>query len=196
MRNWFIRFYNWFHKYRMRKQRLVINSLRDVDIVTLDTLDKILPILKEQLTLINEADLRRVNHSDIYQIKVPVNFLQYDFFKQWLKNSLTKISVHRNNENHGYIDLNTSVTGWIRQPQDVRITVWIPWQLIDESGLQLDSFYNMVKDDIVTITKTISNVKDPYFKKYYEQRLASALQDILLIVYTINEMVAFYEWRR
>lgn len=196
MREWYIRLYNWFHKFRMRKQRKILNELRDTDVSSITSLDKMLPILKQQLDLLTERDLQQVQGNDIYTIHIPVFFLQYDFFREWLKASITKVSVLGNIDGKGYIDLDKTVPGYHTIATDMRISKWIPWQVIEETGIRLDLFYAIVKTDLVAIEKVMLTVTDPYFKNYYDQRFASALQDVLLVVYTINEMVAFYEWRR
>ncbi len=196
MREWYIRLYNWFHKFRMRKQRKILNELRDTDVSSITSLDKMLPILKQQLDLLTERDLQQVQGNDIYTIHIPVFFLQYDFFREWLKVSITKVSVLGNMDGKGYIDLDKTVPGYHTIATDMRISKWIPWQVIEETGIRLDLFYAIVKTDLAAIEKVMLTVTDPYFKNYYDQRFASALQDVLLVVYTINEMVAFYEWRR
>lgn len=196
MSEWYIRLYNWFHKFRMRKQRKVLNELRDTDVSSLNSLDKLLPILKQQLDLLSDRDLQQIQGNDIYTIKVPVFFLQYDFFREWLKSSITKVSVLGNVEGKGYIDLDKTVTGYHTSATDMRISKWVPWQVIEETGIRLDLFYAIVRTDLAAMEKVMLTVTDPYFKNYYDQRFASALQDVLLVVYTINEMVAFYEWRR
>ena len=197
MFKWYIRFYNWFHAYRMRKAKQILNELRDTDLSTLNTLDKILPLLKTQLKLINKSDLDLVNRGDIYSIKIPVYFLQHSFFNVWLRNAASTVNHLGNKDGAGYIDLTNEVSGYTTKPIDVRLTVWLPWTIADsEIGLDLNLFYGLVEDDLVAIETVMSTVTDPFFKNYYSQRFASALQDILLVVYTINEMVAFYEWRR
>ena len=197
MFKWYIRFYNWFHAYRMRKAKQILNELRDTDVSTLNTLDKILPLLKTQLKLINKSDLDLVNRGDIYSIKIPVYFLQHSFFNMWLRNAASTVNHLGNKDGAGYIDLTNDVTGYTTKPIDVRLTVWLPWAIANsENGLDLNLFYGLVEDDLVAIETVMSTVTDPFFKNYYSQRFASALQDILLVVYTINEMVAFYEWRR
>lgn len=196
MSEWYIRLYNWFHKFRMRKQRKILNELRDTDVSSITSLDKMLPILKQQLDLLTERDLQQVQGNDIYTIHIPVFFLQYDFFREWLKASITKVSVLGNIDGKGYIDLDKTVPGYHTIATDMRISKWIPWQVIEETGIRLDLFYAIVKTDLAAIEKVMLTVTDPYFKNYYDQRFASALQDVLLVVYTINEMVAFYEWRR
>lgn len=197
MFKWYIRFYNWFHAYRMRKAKQILNELRDTDVSTLNTLDKILPLLKTQLKLINKTDLDLVNRGDIYSIKIPVYFLQHSFFNMWLRNAASTVNHLGNKDGAGYIDLTNEVSGYTTKPIDVRLTVWLPWTIADsENGLDLNLFYGLVEDDLVAIETVMSTVTDPFFKNYYSQRFASALQDILLVVYTINEMVAFYEWRR
>ena len=197
MFKWYIRFYNWFHAYRMRKAKQILNELRDTDLSTLNTLDKILPLLKTQLKLINKSDLDLVNRGDIYSIKIPVYFLQHSFFNMWLRNAASTVKHLGNKDGAGYIDLTNEVSGYTTKPIDVRLTVWLPWTIADsEIGLDLNLFYGLVEDDLVAIETVMSTVTDPFFKNYYSQRFASALQDILLVVYTINEMVAFYEWRR
>lgn len=197
MFKWYIRFYNWFHAYRMRKAKQILNELRDTDLSTLNTLDKILPILKTQLKLISKPDLDSVKRGDIYSIKVPVYFLQHSFFSVWLRNATITVNHLGNKDGAGYIDLTNDVTGYTTKPIDVRLTVWLPWTIADsENGLDLNLFYGLVEGDLVAIETVMSTVTDPFFKNYYSQRFASALQDILLVVYTINEMVAFYEWRR
>ena len=197
MFKWYIRFYNWFHAYRMRKAKQILNELRDTDVSTLNTLDKILPLLKTQLKLINKSDLDLVNRGDIYSIKIPVYFLQHSFFNMWLRNAASTVYHLGNKDGAGYIDLTNEVSGYTTKPIDVRLTVWLPWTIADsEIGLDLNLFYGLVEDDLVVIETVMSTVTDPFFKNYYSQRFASALQDILLVVYTINEMVAFYEWRR
>ena len=197
MFKWYIRFYNWFHAYRMRKAKQILNELRDTDLSTLNTLDKILPLLKTQLKLINKSDLDLVNRGDIYSIKIPVYFLQHSFFNMWLRNAASTVNHLGNKDGAGYIDLTNEVSGYTTKPIDVRLTVWLPWTIADsEIGLDLNLFYGLVEDDLVAIETVMSTVTDPFFKNYYSQRFASALQDILLVVYTINEMVAFYEWRR
>ena len=197
MFKWYIRFYNWFHAYRMRKAKQILNELRDTDVSTLNTLDKILPLLKTQLKLINKSDLDLVNRGDIYSIKIPVYFLQHSFFNMWLRNAASTVNHLGNKDGAGYIDLTNEVSGYTTKPIDVRLTVWLPWTIADsEIGLDLNLFYGLVEDDLVAIETVMSTVTDPFFKNYYSQRFASALQDILLVVYTINEMVAFYEWRR
>lgn len=197
MFKWYIRFYNWFHAYRMRKAKQILNELRDTDVSTLNTLDKILPLLKTQLKLINKSDLDLVNRGDIYSIKIPVYFLQHSFFNMWLRNAASTVNHLGNKDGAGYIDLTNEVSGYTTKPIDVRLTVWLPWTIANsENGLDLNLFYGLVEDDLVVIETVMSTVTDPFFKNYYSQRFASALQDILLVVYTINEMVAFYEWRR
>ena len=197
MFKWYIRFYNWFHAYRMRKAKQILNELRDTDVSTLNTLDKILPLLKTQLKLINKTDLDLVNRGDIYSIKIPVYFLQHSFFNMWLRNAASTVNHLGNKDGAGYIDLTNEVSGYTTKPIDVRLTVWLPWAIANsENGLDLNLFYGLVEDDLVVIETVMSTVTDPFFKNYYSQRFASALQDILLVVYTINEMVAFYEWRR
>lgn len=197
MFKWYIRFYNWFHAYRMRKAKQILNELRDTDVSTLNTLDKILPLLKTQLKLINKSDLDLVNRGDIYSIKIPVYFLQHSFFNMWLRNAASTVNHLGNKDGAGYIDLTNEVSGYTTKPIDVRLTVWLPWAIANsENGLDLNLFYGLVEDDLVAIETVMSTVTDPFFKNYYSQRFASALQDILLVVYTINEMVAFYEWRR
>ena len=197
MFKWYIRFYNWFHAYRMRKAKQILNELRDTDVSTLNTLDKILPLLKTQLKLINKSDLDLVNRGDIYSIKIPVYFLQHSFFNMWLRNAASTVKHLGNKDGAGYIDLTNEVSGYTTKPIDVRLTVWLPWAIANsENGLDLNLFYGLVEDDLVVIETVMSTVTDPFFKNYYSQRFASALQDILLVVYTINEMVAFYEWRR
>ena len=197
MFKWYIRFYNWFHAYRMRKAKQILNELRDTDVSTLNTLDKILPLLKTQLKLINKSDLDLVNRGDIYSIKIPVYFLQHSFFNMWLRNAASTVNHLGNKDGAGYIDLTNEVSGYTTKPIDVRLTVWLPWAIANsENGLDLNLFYGLVEDDLVVIETVMSTVTDPFFKNYYSQRFASALQDILLVVYTINEMVAFYEWRR
>ena len=197
MFKWYIRFYNWFHAYRMRKAKQILNELRDTDLSTLNTLDKILPLLKTQLKLINKSDLDLVNRGDIYSIKIPVYFLQHSFFNMWLRNAASTVKHLGNKDGAGYIDLTNEVSGYTTKPIDVRLTVWLPWAITNsENGLDLNLFYGLVEDDLVAIETVMSTVTDPFFKNYYSQRFASALQDILLVVYTINEMVAFYEWRR
>ena len=197
MFKWYIRFYNWFHAYRMRKAKQILNELRDTDVSTLNTLDKILPLLKTQLKLINKSDLDLVNRGDIYSIKIPVYFLQHSFFNVWLRNAASTVNHLGNKDGAGYIDLTNEVSGYTTKPIDVRLTVWLPWVIAkSENGLDLNLFYGLVEDDLVAIETVMSTVTDPFFKNYYSQRFASALQDILLVVYTINEMVAFYEWRR
>lgn len=197
MFKWYIRFYNWFHAYRMRKAKQILNELRDTDLSTLNTLDKILPLLKTQLKLINKSDLDLVNRGDIYSIKIPVYFLQHSFFNMWLRNAASTVNHLGNKDGAGYIDLTNEVSGYTTKPIDVRLTVWLPWAIANsENGLDLNLFYGLVEDDLVVIETVMSTVTDPFFKNYYSQRFASALQDILLVVYTINEMVAFYEWRR
>ena len=197
MFKWYIRFYNWFHAYRMRKAKQILNELRDTDLSTLNTLDKILPLLKTQLKLINKSDLDLVNRGDIYSIKIPVYFLQHSFFNMWLRNAASTVKHLGNKDGAGYIDLTNEVSGYTTKPIDVRLTVWLPWVIANsEIGLDLNLFYVLVEDDLVAIETVMSTVTDPFFKNYYSQRFASALQDILLVVYTINEMVAFYEWRR
>lgn len=197
MFKWYIRFYNWFHAYRMRKAKQILNELRDTDVSTLNTLDKILPLLKTQLKLINKSDLDLVNRGDIYSIKIPVYFLQHSFFNMWLRNAASTVNHLGNKDGAGYIDLTNEVSGYTTKPIDVRLTVWLPWTIANsENGLDLNLFYGLVEDDLVAIETVMSTVTDPFFKNYYSQRFASALQDILLVVYTINEMVAFYEWRR
>ena len=197
MFKWYIRFYNWFHAYRMRKAKQILNELRDTDVSTLNTLDKILPLLKTQLKLINKSDLDLVNRGDIYSIKIPVYFLQHSFFNMWLRNAASTVNHLGNKDGAGYIDLTNEVSGYTTKPIDVRLTVWLPWTITNsENGLDLNLFYGLVEDDLVAIETVMSTVTDPFFKNYYSQRFASALQDILLVVYTINEMVAFYEWRR
>ena len=197
MFKWYIRFYNWFHAYRMRKAKQILNELRDTDVSTLNTLDKILPLLKTQLKLINKSDLDLVNRGDIYSIKIPVYFLQHSFFNVWLRNAASTVNHLGNKDGAGYIDFTNEVSGYTTKPIDVRLTVWLPWTIADsEIGLDLNLFYGLVEDDLVAIEIVMSTVTDPFFKNYYSQRFASALQDILLVVYTINEMVAFYEWRR
>ena len=197
MFKWYIRFYNWFHAYRMRKAKQILNELRDTDVSTLNTLDKILPLLKTQLKLINKSDLDLVNRGDIYSIKIPVYFLQHSFFNIWLRNAASTVNHLGNKDGAGYIDLTNEVSGYTTKPIDVRLTVWLPWVIAkSENGLDLNLFYGLVEDDLVAIETVMSTVTDPFFKNYYSQRFASALQDILLVVYTINEMVAFYEWRR
>ena len=197
MFKWYIRFYNWFHAYRMRKAKQILNELRDTDVSTLNTLDKILPLLKTQLKLINKSDLDLVNRGDIYSIKIPVYFLQHSFFNVWLRNAASTVNHLGNKDGAGYIDLTNEVSGYTTKPIDVRLTVWLPWAIANsENGLDLNLFYGLVEDDLVVIETVMSTVTDPFFKNYYSQRFASALQDILLVVYTINEMVAFYEWRR
>ncbi len=197
MFKWYIRFYNWFHAYRMRKAKQILNELRDTDLSTLNTLDKILPLLKTQLKLINKSDLDLVNRGDIYSIKIPVYFLQHSFFNMWLRNAASTVNHLGNKDGAGYIDLTNEVSGYTTKPIDVRLTVWLPWTIANsENGLDLNLFYGLVEDDLVVIETVMSTVTDPFFKNYYSQRFASALQDILLVVYTINEMVAFYEWRR
>lgn len=197
MFKWYIRFYNWFHAYRMRKAKQILNELRDTDLSTLNTLDKILPLLKTQLKLINKSDLDLVNRGDIYSIKIPVYFLQHSFFNMWLRNAASTVNHLGNKDGAGYIDLTNEVSGYTTKPIDVRLTVWLPWTIANsENGLDLNLFYGLVEDDLVAIETVMSTVTDPFFKNYYSQRFASALQDILLVVYTINEMVAFYEWRR
>lgn len=197
MFKWYIRFYNWFHAYRMRKAKQILNELRDTDLSTLNTLDKILPLLKTQLKLINKSDLDLVNRGDIYSIKIPVYFLQHSFFNMWLRNAASTVNHLGNKDGAGYIDLTNEVSGYTTKPIDVRLTVWLPWAIANsENGLDLNLFYGLVEDDLVAIETVMSTVTDPFFKNYYSQRFASALQDILLVVYTINEMVAFYEWRR
>ena len=197
MFKWYIRFYNWFHAYRMRKAKQILNELRDTDLSTLNTLDKILPLLKTQLKLINKSDLDLVNRGDIYSIKIPVYFLQHSFFNMWLRNAASTVNHLGNKDGAGYIDLTNEVSGYTTKPIDVRLTVWLPWVIANsENGLDLNLFYGLVEDDLVAIETVMSTVTDPFFKNYYSQRCASALQDILLVVYTINEMVAFYEWRR
>ncbi len=197
MFKWYIRFYNWFHAYRMRKAKQILNELRDTDVSTLNTLDKILPLLKTQLKLINKSDLDLVNRGDIYSIKIPVYFLQHSFFNVWLRNAASTVNHLGNKDGAGYIDLTNEVSGYTTKPIDVRLTVWLPWTIANsENGLDLNLFYGLVEDDLVVIETVMSTVTDPFFKNYYSQRFASALQDILLVVYTINEMVAFYEWRR
>ena len=196
MFKWYIRFYNWFHAYRMRKAKQILNELRDTDVSTLNTLDKILPLLKTQLKLINKSDLDLVNRGDIYSIKIPVYFLQHSFFNMWLRNAASTVNHLGNKDGAGYIDLTNEVSGYTTKPIDVRLTVWLPWTIANsENGLDLNLFYGLVEDDLVVIETVMSTVTDPFFKNYYSQRFASALQDILLVVYTINEMVAFYEWR-
>ena len=197
MFKWYIRFYNWFHAYRMRKAKQILNELRDTDLSTLNTLDKILPLLKTQLKLINKSDLDLVNRGDIYSIKIPVYFLQHSFFNVWLRNAASTVNHLGNKDGAGYIDLTNEVSGYTTKPIDVRLTVWLPWTIANsENGLDLNLFYGLVEDDLVVIETVMSTVTDPFFKNYYSQRFASALQDILLVVYTINETVAFYEWRR
>lgn len=197
MFKWYIRFYNWFHAYRMRKAKQILNELRDTDVSTLNTLDKILPLLKTQLKLINKSDLDLVNRGDIYSIKIPVYFLQHSFFNMWLRNAVSTVNHLGNKDGAGYIDLTNEVSGYTTKPIDVRLTVWLPWAIANsENGLDLNLFYGLVEADLVAIETVMSTVTDPFFKNYYSQRFASALQDILLVVYTINEMVAFYEWRR
>ena len=197
MFKWYIRIYNWFHAYRMRKAKQILNELRDTDVSTLNTLDKILPLLKTQLKLINKSDLDLVNRGDIYSIKIPVYFLQHSFFNMWLRNAASTVNHLGNKDGAGYIDLTNEVSGYTTKPIDVRLTVWLPWTIANsENGLDLNLFYGLVEDDLVVIETVMSTVTDPFFKNYYSQRFASALQDILLVVYTINEMVAFYEWRR
>ncbi len=197
MFKWYIRFYNWFHAYRMRKAKQILNELRDTDVSTLNTLDKILPLLKTQLKLINKSDLDLVNRGDIYSIKIPVYFLQHSFFNMWLRNAASTVNHLGNKDGAGYIDLTNEVSGYTTKPIDVRLTVWLPWTIANsENGLDLNLFYGLVEADLVAIETVMSTVTDPFFKNYYSQRFASALQDILLVVYTINEMVAFYEWRR
>lgn len=197
MFKWYIRFYNWFHAYRMRKAKQILNELRDTDLSTLNTLDKILPLLKTQLKLINKSDLDLVNRGDIYSIKVPVYFLQHSFFSVWLRNAASTVNHLGNKDGAGYIDLTNEVSGYTTKPIDVRLTVWLPGVIANsENGLDLNLFYGLVEGDLVAIETVMSTVTDPFFKNYYSQRFASALQDILLVVYTINEMVAFYEWRR
>ncbi len=197
MFKWYIRFYNWFHAYRMRKAKQILNELRDTDVSTLNTLDKILPLLKTQLKLINKSDLDLVNRGDIYSIKIPVYFLQHSFFNVWLRNAASTVNHLGNKDGAGYIDLTNEVSGYTTKPIDVRLTVWLPGVIANsENGLDLNLFYGLVEGDLVAIETVMSTVTDPFFKNYYSQRFASALQDILLVVYTINEMVAFYEWRR
>ncbi len=197
MFKWYIRFYNWFHAYRMRKAKQILNELRDTDLSTLNTLDKILQLLKTQLKLINKSDLDLVNRGDIYSIKIPVYFLQHSFFNMWLRNAASTVNHLGNKDGAGYIDLTNEVSGYTTKPIDVRLTVWLPWTIANsENGLDLNLFYGLVEADLVVIETVMSTVTDPFFKNYYSQRFASALQDILLVVYTINEMVAFYEWRR
>ena len=75
MFKWYIRVYNWFHAYRMRNVKLTLDELRGTDLSTLNTLDKLLPILKTQLKLISSRDLELVNRGDLYSIKTPVYFL-------------------------------------------------------------------------------------------------------------------------
>jgi hypothetical protein len=181
----------------MRKAKQILNELRDTDVSTLNTLDKILPLLKTQLKLINKSDLDLVNRGDIYSIKIPVYFLQHSFFNVWLRNAASTVNHLGNKDGAGYIDLTNEVSGYTTKPIDVRLTVWLPWTIANsENGLDLNLFYGLVEDDLVVIETVMSTVTDPFFKNYYSQRFASALQDILLVVYTINEMVAFYEWRR
>lgn len=197
MFKWYIRFYNWFHAYRMRKAKLALDELRDTELSTLNTLDKILPILKTQLKLISRYDLELVNRGDLYSIKLPMYFLQHMFFTMWLRDATIKVTHLGNKEDTGYIDLTNEVPGYTTKPIEVRLTTWLPWTITEaENGLDLSLFYGMVEDDIFAIETAMLAVTDPFFKNYYDKRLASALQDLLMVVYTINEMVAFYEWRR
>lgn len=197
MFKWYIRVYNWFHAYRMRNVKLTLDELRGTDLSTLNTLDKLLPILKTQLKLISSRDLELVNRGDLYSIKTPVYFLQHTFYSMWLRYATIKITHIGNKQDTGYLDLNNEVSGYTTKPIEVRLTTWLPWAITEaENGLDLNLFYGMVEDDIVAIETAMLAVTDPFFKNYYDKRLASALQDLLMIVYTINEMVAFYEWRR
>lgn len=192
----FVTLYNWFHKWRMRNVRRSVEGLQGVDLSTLNKLDKLLPLLKEQLNLISDRDLRLVSRGDIYSISLPMFFLQYSFFSQWLRKSVATISLHGNVDGEGYINLTNEVHGYSTNAISVRITTWLPWNIMDGNGVDLSLFYGMVKEDITYVEKAMSTVTDPFFKNYYDQRFASALQDLLLVIYTINEMVAFYEWRR
>lgn len=192
----FVTLYNWFHKWRMRNVRQKVEALKGVDLSTLTKLDKVLPLLKEQLNLISDRDLRLVSRGDIYSISLPMFFLQYSFFNQWLRKSVAIVKLHGNTDGEGYINLTNEVQGYTTNAINVRITSWLPWNIMDGKGVDLSLLYGMLKEDIAYIEKVMLTVTDPFFKNYYDQRFASALQDILLVVYTINEMVAFYEWRR
>lgn len=194
--SWFVRLYNWFHKWRMRNQRMRIDSLRDIDLVSLNTLDKITPLLREQLSLISPRDLNMVNNNDLYQISVPVYFLQYYFYKEWLKSTMTTISTDGNKEGKGYINLDNKVPGYTKEALEVRLSNWIPIDVIETNGINLVKLYEQIGSDLNLIEKVMTSVSDPFFKNYYDKRLAIVLQDVLLVLYTINEMVAFYEWRR
>ena len=181
----------------MRNARKAIDELRDIDVSTLNTLDKLLPVLKAQLELIGDGDLQLVNRGDIYSTKLPFFFLQYSLLTAWITTSCKIVRTVGNKDNEGYIDLTNNVSGYSTQPIHVRATVWLPWTVTHgEIGLDLSLFYGLVKDDIALIEHAMSTVTDPFFKNYYSERFASALQDVLLLVYTTNEMVAFYEWRR
>lgn len=194
--SWYIRFYNWFHKWRMRNARMRLDKLRDLEVATLNDLSKIIPVLRGQLSLIKPLDLSLVKQGDIYKISNPVHFLQYYFYREWLKNAISTMATSGNKEDTGYLDLNNTIPGYTTQVIDVRVSNWLPFEVIGNQGVDLVKFYTMVGHDLDVIEKAMTTMTDPFFKNYYSKKLAVVLQDLLIVIYSINDMVAFYEWRR
>lgn len=181
----------------MRKAQLVLNKLKNSSLDELDTLAKILPVIKEQLALIDSKHLSRVTRGDLFNIYLPVHFLRYPHYKTWLIKTIKIIRTDGNLQDKGYTPLDTSVEGYTLNARKQALLTWIPSIVIDaELYTDINLFYAMVIEDVNSMVKIIETVTDPFFKTYYDQKFALALQDSLLVIYTINELVAYYEWRR
>lgn len=197
MNKLYVYLYNKFYQWRMRNARAKLETLVDVEVSSYNTLEKILPVLKEQLELINPKYLRMVGSGDVAGLELPVYFLQYFFFTQWLRASLKTVSTKGNLDGKGYINLTNEVSGYSVTPLKVRVSLWLPYSVMNENGsVSIDLFYGMVRDDIANIELVMKSVTDPFFKSYYDQRFAASLQDVVYVAYAINHMVAFYEWKR
>lgn len=194
MRKLIVYLYNLYYQWKMRNAISVILKQEAVDVTELNTLAKILPILKVHLDLIDNDQLNILSSDDLFSVIISTKFTQYSHFTQWLSQSLKTILKNGNIENTGYIDLDKSTKGYVKNPLAIHLLTWLPDSTLDEDGTHLNLFYAMVKQDINSIEKVMETVTDPYFNKYYDTKLATALQEILLVIYAVNRMVAFYEW--
>lgn len=177
----------------MRKPRRILEIYRGTDVSSLNTLDKIIPVIREQIELAKGLNLYQVDPGDLYKISVPVYFANYKFLRTWMAESLHTINRYGNDQHTGYINTSNLTPGYSVNGADVRLLSWLEQNSHD---VDLAIFYGSINNMLRNIEEAMSKVNDEFFKNYYDQRLASALQDISMIIFTINEVIVFHEWRR